>query len=60
MFLPEQLPGLRRQIRAQAERDYEILGDLVAQARAMAPGVRPIRPRSATSVALTATKPPES
>src|SRR5215472_8948543 len=54
MFLPEQLPGLRRQIRAQAERDYEILGDLVAQARAMAPGVRPIRPRSATSVALTA------
>src|SRR6516225_7276557 len=54
MFLPEQLPGLRRQIRAQAERDYGILGDLVAQARAMAPGVRPIRPRSATSVALTA------
>src|SRR6516225_4126890 len=54
MFLPEQLPGLRRQIRAQAERDYGILGDLVTQARAMAPGVRPIRPRSATSVALTA------
>jgi hypothetical protein len=41
MFLPEQLPGLRRQIRAQAGRDYGILGDLVAQARAMAPGVRP-------------------
>ena len=47
MFLPEQLPGLRRQIRAQAGRDYGILDDLVAQARAMAPGVRPIRPRSA-------------
>ena len=54
MFLPEQLPGLRRQIRAQAGRDYGILDDLVAQARAMAPRVRPIRPRSATSVALTA------
>ena len=54
MFLPEQLPGLRRQIRAQAARDYRVLDDLVAQARAMAPGVRPIRPRSATSVALTA------
>ncbi len=54
MFLPEQLPGLRRQIRAQAARDYRVLADLVAQARAMAPDVRPIRPRSATSVALTA------
>jgi hypothetical protein len=54
MFLPEQLPGLRRQIRVQAARDYRVLEDLVAQARAMGPGVRPIRPRSATSVALTA------
>ena len=54
MFLPEQLPGLQRQIRAQAERDSRLLDGLVAQAQAMAPAVRPIRPRSATSVALTA------
>jgi hypothetical protein len=38
----------------QAARDFRLLEDLVAQAREMAPGVRPIRPRSATSVALTA------
>ena len=54
MFLPEQLPALRRQINDQAARDFRLLEDLVAQAREMAPGVRPIRPRSATSVALTA------
>ena len=54
MFLPEQLPALQRQIRAQAARDFRLLEDLVAQAREMAPSVRPIRPRSATSVALTA------
>src|SRR5215471_12981155 len=54
MFLPEQLPELRRQIRAQAARDYAVLDELVAHARALGPGVRPIRPRSATSVALTA------
>ena len=54
MFLPEQLPALRRQIHDQAARDFGLLEDLVAQAREMAPGVRPIRPRSATSVALTA------
>ncbi|MBV9381719.1 MAG: hypothetical protein JOY82_22880 [Streptosporangiaceae bacterium] len=54
MFLPEQLPELRRRIRAQAGRDKAVLDDLVAQAREMAGGVRPIRPRSATSVALTA------
>jgi hypothetical protein len=54
VFLPEQLPALARQIRVQAARDFRLLEDLVAQAREMAPGVRPIRPRSATSVALTA------
>ncbi len=54
MFLPEQLPALARQIRVQAARDFRLLEDLLAQAREMAPGVRPIRPRSATSVALTA------
>lgn len=54
MFLPEQFPELQRQIRVQAERDSRLLDGLVAQAQAMAPAVRPIRPRSATSVALTA------
>jgi hypothetical protein len=54
VFLPEQLPALRRQIHDQAARDFGVLEDLVAQAREMAPGVRPIRPRSATAVALTA------
>jgi hypothetical protein len=54
MFLPEQLPELRRQIRTQAARDFGILDELLAHARELAGGVRPIRPRSATSVALTA------
>lgn len=54
MFLPEQLPGLRSKIRAQAARESEVLHALVDQARAMAPHVRPIRPRTATAVALTA------
>jgi len=54
MFLPEQLPELRRQIRAQAARDFGVLDELLAHARALGDGVRPIRPRSATSVALTA------
>lgn len=54
MFLPEQLPELRRQIRAQAARDFGVLDELVAHARGLAGGVRSIRPRSATSVALTA------
>jgi len=54
VFLPEQLPALRRQIHDQAARDFRLLEDLVGQAREMAPGVRPIRPRTATSVALTA------
>lgn len=54
MFLPEQLPELRRQIRAQAALDARVLNDLVRQARDLAPSVRPIRPRTATAVALTA------
>lgn len=54
MFLPEQLPELRRRIRAQAARDAGVLSELVAQARELAPQVRPIRPRAATAVALTA------
>jgi hypothetical protein len=54
VFHPEQLPGLRSKIRAQATRDSAVLHDLVTQARAMAPHVRPIRPRTATAVALTA------
>jgi hypothetical protein len=54
MFLPEQLPELRRQIRAEAARDFGVLDELLAHARALGGGVRPIRPRSATSVALTA------
>ena len=54
MFLPEQLSELRRQIRAQAARDFGVLDELLAQARTLAGDLRPIRPRSATSVALTA------
>ena len=54
MFLPEQLPELRRKIRAQAALDARVLDDLVQQARDLAPLVRPIRPRTATAVALTA------
>jgi hypothetical protein len=54
MFLPGQLSELRRQIRAQAGQDKKVLDELVAQARAAAADVRPIRPRAATSVALTA------
>ena len=54
MFLPEQLPALRRKIRAQAARDSGLLTELVRQARELAPNVRPIRPRTATAVALTA------
>lgn len=54
MFLPEQLPGLRGKIRDQAARESQVLSALVAQARGMASQVRPIRPRTATAVALTA------
>jgi hypothetical protein len=54
VFLPEQLPALRRQIHDQAARDFRLLEDLVAQARELAPQVRTIRPRATTSVALTA------
>jgi hypothetical protein len=54
MFLPEQLAALRRQIRAQATRDFGVLDELLAHSRALAGDARPIRPRSATSVALTA------
>jgi len=55
VFGPEQLPELRRKIRQQAERDSRVLAELVGQARELAPDVRPIRPRAATAVALTAT-----
>lgn len=54
MFRPEQLPELRRKICAQAARDSRLLSELVGQARELAPDVRPIRPRAATAVALTA------
>jgi hypothetical protein len=54
VLLPEQLPELRRKIRAQATRDSRLLAELVGQARELAPSVRPIRPRTATAVALTA------
>ena len=55
MILPEQLPELRRKIRAQAARDSRMLSELVQQARELAQDVRTIRPRAATAVALTAT-----
>jgi hypothetical protein len=54
VFGPEQLPELRRKIRDQAARDSRVLAGLVLQARELAPDVRPIRPRAATAVALTA------
>jgi len=54
VFRPEQLPELRRKIRAQAARDSRLLSELVRQARELSPDVRPIRPRAATAVALTA------
>ena len=41
-------------IRAQAARDSRLLAELVRQARGLAQDVRPIRPRAATAVALTA------
>ena len=55
MILPEQLPELRRMIRASAARDSKLLAELVRQAKELAQEVRPIRPRTATAVALTAT-----
>jgi hypothetical protein len=54
VFLSEQLPELQRKIRAQAALDSRLLHNLVGQARELAPQVRPIRPRMATAVALTA------
>lgn len=54
MLLPGQFPKLRDQIRAQARRDSRLFDELITQARDMRGGVRPIKPRSATSVALTA------
>jgi hypothetical protein len=52
--MPEQLPELRRKISAQAARDARVLDELTRQARDLVPHVRPIRPRTATAVALTA------
>jgi len=54
LFTSEQLPELRRKIRAQAALEARVLDELVTQAAALAPHVRPIRPRTATAVALTA------
>jgi hypothetical protein len=54
VFDAEQLPELHRQIREQAARDARLLDALIGQARGMADDVRPIRPRSATSVAVAA------
>jgi hypothetical protein len=54
LFLPEQLPELRRRIRAQAALEARVLDELIRQARDLASLVRPIRPRTATAVALTA------
>jgi hypothetical protein len=52
--MPEQLPELRRKISAQVALDARVLDELTRQARELAPHVRPIRPRTATAVALTA------
>ena len=45
---------MRRKIRAQAAIEARVLDELVKQAAVLAPQVRPIRPRTATAVALTA------
>jgi hypothetical protein len=54
LFTPEQLAELRRKIHARAAVDARVLDELVKQAAGLAPHVRPIRPRTATAVALTA------
>src|SRR3984885_14425190 len=54
LFTSEQLPELRRKIRAQAELEARVLDELVKQAAGLAPHVRPIQPRTATTGAMTA------
>lgn len=54
MFDADQLPELKKLIGEQAARDRQLLDGLLAEVRAAAGGVRTIKPRAATSVALTA------
>jgi hypothetical protein len=53
MFQSEQLPELKRLIGKQAACDKALLDELLAEVAAVGP-VRTIKPRSATSIALTA------
>lgn len=54
MFEPDQLSDLRRRIREQVDQDRGLLDQMIRHVRRMAPDVRTIRPRGATSVALMA------
>jgi len=54
MFDPKEIPELRRTIREATARDRRLLDDLRTEVRSLASSVRPIRPRSTTSVSLVA------
>lgn len=54
LFSADQLPELRKLIYEQAGRDQGLLDQLLAEVATVAGGVRTIKPRTATSVALMA------
>lgn len=54
MFDADRLPELKKLINEQAARDRVLLDGLLAEVRVASGGVRTIKPRSATSVALMA------
>ena len=54
MLDPNELPTMREAIRERTQADKKFLDDVRADMRALASGVRTIRPRSTTSVSLVA------